>query len=74
MAHYDRKTENRKIMARQILEEHGGRIPDTHEELMKLQGIGRKCADIMMNFVFESPTSRLTHTSAVRTNGQISMA
>lgn len=54
VAHYNVKTQSLKKMARQILEEHGGQIPDTHEQLMQLSGIGRKCADIVMTELFES--------------------
>lgn len=56
VAHYNRKTTNLKIMCRQILETYHGKIPETHEELMKLQGVGRKVADIMMNFIFNEDT------------------
>ncbi len=56
VAHYNRKTANLKIMCRQILDEHGGQIPDTHEGLMTLQGVGRKVADLMMNFIFSEDT------------------
>lgn len=56
VAHYNRKTTNLKIMCRQILHDFGSRIPDTHEELMQLQGVGRKVADIMMNFIFHEDT------------------
>ena len=56
VAHYNRKTTNLKIMCRQILEMYHGKIPETHEELMKLQGVGRKVADIMMNFIFNEDT------------------
>lgn len=52
VAHYNRKTKNLKEMARQIIEEHDGKIPEDRDELMKLKGVGRKCADIMMNFTF----------------------
>lgn len=56
VAHYNRKTVNLKIMCRQILNDYNGQIPSTHEELLKLQGVGRKVADIMMNFVFSEDT------------------
>nr|WP_272918728.1 endonuclease III [Malikia spinosa] len=56
VAHYNRKTTNLKIMCQQILQDFGGRIPDTHQDLMKLQGVGRKVADIMMNFIFHEDT------------------
>ena len=56
VAHYNRKTTNLKILCRQILNEYGGQIPETHDDLMKLQGVGRKVADIMMNFIFHEDT------------------
>lgn len=52
VAHYNRKTVNLKILARQIIEEHGGEIPNDRESLLKLQGVGRKVADLMMNHLF----------------------
>ncbi|HAK79569.1 MAG TPA: endonuclease III [Runella sp.] len=56
VAHYNRKAKNLKLMAKQIIEKHHGQIPQTKEELLGLAGIGRKCADIMLNFVFEEPS------------------
>ncbi|QUX93865.1 endonuclease III [Marinomonas sp. A3A] len=56
VAHYNRKTVNLKVMARQILEVHNGKIPETREELMKLRGVGRKVTDLMLNFVFSKDT------------------
>lgn len=52
VAHYNRKTVNLKALCRQIIEEHGGEIPSDRESLLKLQGVGRKVADLMMNHVF----------------------
>lgn len=52
VAHYNRKTINLKVLCRQIIEEHGGEIPSDRESLLKLQGVGRKVADLMMNHVF----------------------
>ncbi|MFD2933814.1 endonuclease III domain-containing protein [Spirosoma flavum] len=56
VAHYNRKAKTLKTMAGQIIDKYHGQIPHTQEELMGLSGIGRKCADIMLNFVFEQPT------------------
>lgn len=56
VAHYNRKTKNLKILSRQILYDYNGKIPESHEQLMKLQGVGRKVADIMMNFIFGKDT------------------
>ena len=56
VAHYNRKTVNLKILCRQIIEGHGGEIPSDRESLLKLQGVGRKVADLMMNHLFSEDT------------------
>jgi len=56
VAHYNRKTVNLKILCRQLIEEHGGEIPSDRESLLKLQGVGRKVADLMMNHLFSEDT------------------
>ncbi|USS40022.1 endonuclease III [Thermococcus aggregans] len=38
--------------SRIILEKYGGKVPDSIEELMKLPGIGRKCANIVLAYGF----------------------
>ena len=52
VAHYNRKTVNLKILCRQIIEDHGGEIPSDRESLLKLQGVGRKVANLVMNHLF----------------------
>ncbi len=41
--------------ARFILEEFGGRVPDRFEDLLKIPGIGRKCANIVLAYAFGKP-------------------
>ena len=38
-----------------LLEEFGGRVPQTQKELMSLPGVGRKSSDIVMRFVWGEP-------------------
>jgi endonuclease-3 len=38
--------------ARAIHERHGGRVPDTMEELTKLRGVGRKTANVVLGNAF----------------------
>lgn len=52
VAHYNRKTEGLKIMARQIIEDFDGQIPNNRKDLLSLHGVGDKVADLMMNFLF----------------------
>lgn len=49
---YNMKTRNIRAFCTSLLEDHGGRVPDTREGLLSLPGIGRKCADIVLSFTF----------------------
>jgi endonuclease-3 len=41
--------------ARLLTEEYGGTVPDTMEELLKLPGVGRKSANLILGDVFGKP-------------------
>ena len=53
---YNIKTRRVKALCRVLLETYGGVVPKDRAGLMKLPGIGRKCADIMLLFSFGEPT------------------
>lgn len=52
-------------MCRQIIENFGGEIPDTIEELTTLSGIGRKTANLILGDVFNKPAV-VTDTHCIR--------
>ena len=52
---YNMKARNLKAMCAALIERHAGRVPETRQALMALPGVGRKCADIMLRFVYGSP-------------------
>ncbi|MCS4291867.1 endonuclease-3 [Comamonas sp. BIGb0152] len=39
-----------------LVEQHGGRVPDTREALEALPGVGRKTANVVLNVAFGQPT------------------
>lgn len=43
------------LCAQALIEKHGGRVPDTMEELVKLPGVGRKTANLILGDVFGKP-------------------
>lgn len=49
---YNVKTRNIRHFCMALMEDFGGIVPRTREELMSLPGIGRKCADIVLSFTF----------------------
>lgn len=43
------------LCAQALIERHGGKVPDTMEELVKLPGVGRKTANLILGDVFGKP-------------------
>ena len=40
------------LLCRRLIDEFGGVVPDTREELMSLSGVGRKTANVVLNVVW----------------------
>ena len=53
---YNSKAKNVIEMCRILLEQHGGEVPQTREELEALPGVGRKTANVILNTAFGQPT------------------
>jgi endonuclease III len=49
---YNTKAQNLIGLAQQIVDKHGGEVPNTREYLEALPGVGRKTASIILNMVF----------------------
>lgn len=45
---YRNKAKTIKAIAKELLEKYGGKVPDTVEELLKLKGVGRKTANLVI--------------------------
>jgi endonuclease-3 len=43
-------------LSRLLLDEHGGKVPDALEALVRLPGVGRKTANVVLNVAFGRPT------------------
>ncbi len=52
---YHNKAGNIKNCSKILLENHGGQVPRTLEELIKLPGVGRKTANVVLGAVFKTP-------------------
>lgn len=61
------KSKARDISAcmKMLRDEYGGRVPDSMEELLKLPGVGRKSANLIMGDVFGKPAI-VTDTHCIR--------
>lgn len=52
---YKSKSKNMKKCCQQIIEEFGGKVPMTIEELVKLAGVGRKSATLFLADAYDIP-------------------
>ena len=53
---YRTKAKNIIATCRLLIDEHGGEVPTTREELERLPGVGRKTANVVLNIAFGQPT------------------
>lgn len=53
---FNTKAKNVIALSEQLIINHGGKVPDTREELVKLPGVGRKTANVVLNIAFGQPT------------------
>ena len=56
-------------MARAVVERHGGRVPDTMEALVKLPGVGRKTANVVLGNAFAKNEGIVVDTHVQRIAG-----
>lgn len=66
------KTKAKSILesAKILIERHGGKVPETMDELLALPGVGRKIANLMLGDVFGQPNI-VTDTHCIRICGKL---
>jgi endonuclease-3 len=52
---YRNKARNIQACCQALVERHGGQVPRTLEELIKLPGVGRKTANVVLGAAFDTP-------------------
>ncbi|QQG47825.1 MAG: endonuclease III [Candidatus Woesebacteria bacterium] len=63
---YKTKAKYLKRLSKMVLNEFGGRIPNNRDDLMKLPGVGRKTANLVLNRAFkESAIAVDTHVHRI---------
>jgi endonuclease III len=53
---FNTKAKNVILLCGQLLERHGGEVPQDRDALEALAGVGRKTASVVMNIAFGAPT------------------
>jgi len=56
-----------------IVEQHGGDVPRTMEELTKLPGVGRKTANVVLSNAFKTPVGIVVDTHVTRVAARLGL-
>lgn len=69
------RTKARDIVAcaKLLLLEFGGRVPDNMEDLLKLPGVGRKTANLILGDIYKKPAI-VTDTHCIRLSNRLGLA
>ena len=66
------KAKDIKMLSRMLIDDFGGELPNTLEGLLKLPGIGRKTANLVMGDIFHQPAV-VTDTHCIRICGRLGL-
>lgn len=70
---YNRKADAIQSAAKTIVEEHGGEVPDTMEELTALKGVARKTANIVLSGAFDKTVGIAVDTHVLRLSKRLGL-
>lgn len=70
---YRAKARDIVASARMLVDNYGGRVPDTMEELLKLPGVGRKTANLILGDVYSVPGSTVVDTHCIRISNRLGL-
>ena len=59
--------------AQMLLRDYGGKVPDTMEELLKLPGVGRKTANLILGDIYNAPGVVIADTHCIRISGRLGL-
>jgi len=65
------KAKNVQGACRMIVEKYGGEVPKTMEELLKLPGVARKTANVVLGVAFEKAEGVVVDTHVQRISGRL---
>ncbi len=67
------KTKSILSMAHDLVEQHGGEVPDTMEELVALPGVGRKTANVVLGNAFGKNEGVVVDTHVTRISNKLKL-
>ena len=61
------------LAAQMLLDEYGGKVPGTMEQLLRLPGVGRKTANLILGDVYNTPGVVVADTHCIRIAGLLGL-
>jgi len=71
---YRQKAKDIVLACQMLLAEYGGKVPDTMEALLRLPGVGRKTANLLLGDIFGVPGSVVCDTHCIRICGRLGLS
>ena len=67
------KSKDMVLCAQMLLTEYDGKVPDTMEALLRLPGVGRKTANLILGDVHNTPGVVVADTHCIRISGRLGL-
>lgn len=71
---YKHKAQDIVLACQMLLSDYGGKVPGTMEELLKLPGVGRKTANLLLGDIYKVPGSVVCDTHCIRICGRLGLS
>ena len=71
---YKHKARDIVLACQMLLTDYGGKVPGTMEELLRLPGVGRKTANLLLGDLYAVPGSVVCDTHCIRICGRLGLS
>ena len=71
---FRQKAKDIVLACQMLLTEYGGKVPGTMEELLRLPGVGRKTANLLLGDLYGVPGSVVCDTHCIRISNRLGLA
>ena len=71
---YKHKARDIVLGCQMLLEDYGGKVPNSMEELLKIPGVGRKTANLLLGDLYAVPGSVVCDTHCIRICGRLGLS
>lgn len=71
---YKHKARDIVLACQMLLSDYGGKVPGTMEELLKIPGVGRKTANLLLGDLYGVPGSVVCDTHCIRISNRLGLA